>query len=69
LPVEVFGSGPNTTVARHLEAGEVAAGEGDELLGGGGLRRASGSTKAQGVSPQLASGRATTAASSTAGCL
>ena len=36
LPVEVLGSGPNTTVLGNLEMGHVGPAEGDHVVGRGG---------------------------------
>src|ERR1700746_1385066 len=68
LPVDVLGKGPKTSVLgtlkrarRLLQKAKTSASSGLEAPGFN-------STKAQGVSPHFASGRATTAASITEGC-
>ena len=69
LPVLVFGTSREHHVARHLVAGEVGGTQCAMILGGVALAPGFSSTKAQGVSPHLSSGFATTAAACTAGCL
>src|SRR5207245_2253899 len=66
LPVEVFGSGPNITARGTLKRARWPR---QKAMISSAVALASGLrvTKAQGVSPQVGSGRATTAASRIAG--
>src|SRR4029079_1240936 len=68
LPVAVLGSGPNTIALGALKCAmrsrHHATTSGLATTGGSGFSV----TNAQGVSPHLSSGRATTAASITCGC-
>src|SRR5262249_35134400 len=67
FPVEVFGSGPNTTVFGTLRRASFSR-QKPMISSALASRPGFSVTKAQGVSPHFSSGRATTAASITAGC-
>ena len=67
LPVDVFGSSPNSISLGALKPGQRLAREGDQLLGRERRARPLSATKPFGRSPHFSSGIATTAASSTSG--
>src|SRR4051794_12133734 len=68
LPVEVFGIVPNTTAFGVLKP-DMWPRQNAMISASVALAPSFSSTKAQGTSPHLESGLATTAANSTAGCL
>src|ERR1700732_5253943 len=68
LPVDVFGIGPNTTAFGVLKPG-IWARQNAMISASVALALSFNSMNAQGTSPHLESGFATTAANNTAGCL
>src|SRR5258708_7943620 len=69
LPVEVLGNGPNTTVRGTLKWARLSRHQPMISAAVTGTAFGFKVTKAHGVSPHFSSGRATTAASITCGCL
>src|SRR5665213_2738793 len=68
FPVDVFGIGPNTTAFGVLKP-DIWLRQNAMISASVARALSFNSTKAQGTSPHFASGFATTAANSTAGCL
>src|ERR1700758_1996393 len=68
LPVDVLGNVPNTSVLGTLKRASRLLQKAKTSVSSGLDAPGFNSTKAQGVSPHFGSGRATTAASMTAGC-